>query len=91
MEWAYPDEEPSRTVPPWDHLRQNLYPAHVYLNKWREKDYLSAFQKYFTIVESQSRYEGQELLTEDIVKELPEYPEDELLKRSIRLILRRAD
>jgi len=27
LEWAFPDEHPSRKVPPWDHLRENRFPA----------------------------------------------------------------
>ena len=89
LEWSNPDEFPSAKVPPWDHLRQNMYPTHVYLNKWRETDYLNVFEEYFTVLEHRCRHEGKTLLTEEILKELPGYSEDELLKRSIRLILRK--
>jgi SAM-dependent methyltransferase len=27
LEWAFPDEHPSDNVPPWDHLRENRFPA----------------------------------------------------------------
>ncbi len=54
LEWHNPDEEPSQTVAPWDHLRQNLFPTHVYLNRLREKDYLAVFNKYFSIIDIQT-------------------------------------
>lgn len=89
LEWHDPDNDPSKTVPPWDHLRQNLHPTHVYLNKCRERDYVELVGRYFTVVDSRSRYEGKQLLTPEVVAELPDYTEDELLKRSVRYILRK--
>lgn len=87
LEWAYPDEKPSTSVPPWDHLRENLFPAHAFLNRLREKDYLSVFNKFFSIIDKKSKYEGEQFLTEEILKEIPEFSRDELLKRSIRVVM----
>ena len=39
LECAYPDSKPSQRVPPWDHLRANKYPTHIYLNKLKPADY----------------------------------------------------
>ncbi|NCC50090.1 MAG: class I SAM-dependent methyltransferase, partial [Spartobacteria bacterium] len=38
LDWADPTGHPSKTVPPWDHLRKNLYPPHLYLNKLRKAE-----------------------------------------------------
>lgn len=89
LDWHDPDHEPSKTVPPWDHLRQNLYPTHVYLNKWRDGQFAEALSGRFTMVDTRYRYEGKQFLTPEIIKELPDYTEDELVKRSARYILRK--
>ncbi len=84
FEWSDPDTAPSKTVLPWDHLRQNLYPSHAYLNKLCEKDYSSVFNKYFSIIDSESSYEGEKLLTDKIMNELSgQYSKTELLKKSV--------
>ena len=36
MEWLSGDQEQERTVPAWDHLRKNKYPANFFLNKHRK-------------------------------------------------------
>ena len=89
FEWSRPDKKPSQSVPPWDHLRQNLFPTHAYLNKLREKDYIAAFSKHFSILNIESHYEGEQLLTEDIQTELSDYSREDLLKRSVRLVMRK--
>jgi SAM-dependent methyltransferase len=88
LEWHNPDEKPSKTVPPWDHLRQDLFPTHVYLNRLRERDYLSVFDKHFSIIDVESKYEGEKLLTKEILTELSDFPRDELLKRTIRVVMK---
>ncbi len=89
LDWAYPDEGPSKTVPPWDHLRQNLFPAHVYLNRLREKDFLAEFGRRLTILEVKSHYQGEQYLTEDIQQELREFAREELLKDYIKVVMRK--
>lgn len=89
LEWHNPDEKPSKTVPPWDHLRQNLFPTHVYLNRLRERDYLSVFRKYFSIIDIESKYEGERFLTEEILGGLTDFSRGELLKRTIRVVMKK--
>jgi len=89
LEWAFPDTRPSKTVPPWDHLRENRFPTHVYLNKLRERDYLSIFDGHLSIVDVWSSYEGEKILTEEILAELPDFSRDELLKRSIKVVMKK--
>jgi len=90
MRWAYPDSDPPLDVPPWDHLRQNLYPTHVYLNRLKPDEYLGAFERYFTVLRFEPRdvnhdpggKEGDRFLTEDVRSELRHYPDDLLLTRA---------
>lgn len=88
-EWFNLKKNNRRKAPPWDHLRKNLYPAPSYLNKLREKDYIRIFSKQFTIVDCESEYLGEDYLTDEILRELPNYTRDELTKVSIRIIMKK--
>lgn len=91
VEWKYPDEEPSPNVPPWDHIRQNTAKEHPsWINKMRERDYRPLFESELDILcwES-SAYEGRTLLTPTIKAELPDYSEDELLKKGVIVVARK--
>lgn len=89
FEWAEPDTSPSRRVPPWDHLRQNLFPSQAYLNKVRESDYLTTFSRHLEVVDVKSVYQGQGQLTDEIQQELSVYSRHELLQGSLTAILRK--
>lgn len=89
LEWFDLSRKDNRSTPPWGHLRQNLMSAPCFLNKLREKDYLAIFQKKFSILDIESEYCGEEYLTEDILRALPEYTRDELLKVSIRVVMKK--
>lgn len=91
VDWKYPDEEPSLTVPPWDHLREKRFPEHPsWINGLRERDYRPIFESMFEIIcWEASAYEGRALLTPEIRAELADYPEDELLKKGIIALLRK--
>jgi len=81
LEWAFPDEESSQKVPPWDHLRENLYSSWAPLNKLLPEDYKNAFSKNMDIFLFEGRdinhdpgnFEGEKFLNPDIEKELHEY------------------
>jgi SAM-dependent methyltransferase len=88
-EWFDLNRNGRRQAPPWDHLRKSLYPPPCYLNKFREKDYIRIFSKYFTIVDVESEYVGEQYLTEDILRELPGFTREELTKVSIRIIMKK--
>jgi SAM-dependent methyltransferase len=90
FEWAEPDRSPSRRVPPWDHLRQNLFPSQAYLNKLRESDYVAIFSRHFEVVDVQSVYQGQAQLTAEIQQVLSAYSRHELLQGGLTAILRKA-
>jgi len=81
-------------VPPWDHLRSNKYPSKDYLNRLRERDYRRIFEKEFEILEWKTEFEEppwvRNYLTPEVHTELAEYSEDELLKRSVIVILQKT-
>ena len=89
--WKYPDEAPSDNVPPWDHLRQNLYPEiPSWINRWREYQYREAFDTAgFEIVDWFTyATEGKAYLTPEICAELADYTEEELLKKGFVVVAR---
>jgi SAM-dependent methyltransferase len=89
LEWAFPDEAPSRRVPPWDHLRENRFPSHAYLNRWRGREYQEAFGRHFETLEFREYREGERLLTPELERSLEGFTRDELLTRAFRAVLRK--
>ena len=97
-EWAYPDDAPSRRVPPWDHLRHRRYPASVFLNGLKPVEYVSAFEKHLEVLVFERRganhdvggLEGEHLLSSELHSELSVYPRELLLTRCWCLICRRG-
>lgn len=89
--WKYPDSEPSDAVPPWDHLRENLYPEiPSWINRMREAEYKKIFREEFEILDWRPRgREGESLLTPQLRQELSEYSEDELLTKGFVVICRK--
>jgi len=79
--WKYPDTEPSQTVPPWDHLRENKFPdIPSWVNGFRVDQYKEIFSRHFDVLDwLPIKKEGVSLLTPEIRHELSEYTEDELL------------
>ena len=88
-EWFVNDLDFKRKTQPWDHLRQKSFQAPCFLNKLREADYLRIFSKHFSIVALEEERGGAEFLTNDTLAELPEYSREELLKLSIRVIMKK--
>jgi SAM-dependent methyltransferase len=93
MAWAFPDQSIPDAVPPWDHLRENRFPAHVYLNRLKESDYRTVFEaegRLELVDWVTTRTEGESLLTPEIQTELADrYTRDDLLKREVIAIARR--
>jgi SAM-dependent methyltransferase len=93
MAWAFPDQSIPADIPAWDHLRENRFPAHVYLNRLVEKDYRHAFaaESRLELVDwVTTRTEGENLLTPEIEAELGDrYTREDLLKREVVAIVRR--
>ncbi len=67
-------------IPPWDHLRGMKYSSGVYCNGLRAAEYKSVFSQYLNEVYwTEIGPEREDLLTADILRELPEYDREELL------------
>jgi SAM-dependent methyltransferase len=94
VEWAFPDETPSKKVPPWDHLRKNLYPSWSYLNRLKPRQYKSIFSDKLKVLLFEGRdihhdpghYEGEQFLTKELERELAAYPPELLLTRAYCII-----
>ncbi len=98
LEWAFPDQRQPKNVPPWDHLRQNLFPAWVYLNRYLPEQFNDVFAGQLELLSFEGvgidhelrQPEGEGLLTPAIAAELKSYPRDLLITRAWRIIARKA-
>jgi SAM-dependent methyltransferase len=88
LAWKYPDTEPSFKVPPWDHLRENMFPdIPSWINRWRERDYRTAFSRHFEVLHwIPLGWEGEYLLTPEVRAELAPYSRRELLTKGFAVI-----
>jgi SAM-dependent methyltransferase len=84
-DWTDPRKWPSPQVPPWDHLRENRYPADNSLNKLRLGDYRRIFAASLEVLEETLVAEGEHILTPELETELAQrgYPKDDLLVREV--------
>ncbi len=84
-DWTDPRKWPSPKVPPWDHLRENRYPADPSLNKLRLEDYRRIFADSLEVMEESLVIEGEEILTPELEAELIRkgYTRDDLLIREV--------
>jgi SAM-dependent methyltransferase len=97
LECAFPDSNPSLKVAPWDHLRNNQFPTHIYLNKLKPADYKAAAAASLEVLLFEGRdinhdeggLEGEKFLTPEVQAELSEYPRELLLTRSYCIICRK--
>ena len=98
LEWSAPDVNPSLKVPPWDHLRKNLFPTHIYLNKLQPADYKQGAEDAGLEVllfdgrdvnHDPNGKEGEKFLTTEVQEELSQYPKDLLLTRAYCIICRK--
>jgi SAM-dependent methyltransferase len=93
MAWAFPGESVPAAVPPWDHLRGNRFPAHVFLNKLKDSDYRAGFarEKRLELLDwVTTRTEGESLLTPEIEREVGGgYSRADLLTREVIAVARR--
>jgi SAM-dependent methyltransferase len=84
-DWTDPRKWPSPQVPPWDHLRENRYPADNSLNRMRLEDYRRIFAAYLEVREESLVREGEQVLTPGLAAELARrgYSQDDLLVREV--------
>lgn len=93
--WGNPDtqEVVLGRVPPWDHLRKQLYPIDpsLTLNTLRESEYKRLFSENFEVLEWITEYTDPEsYLTPELRAELSDYSVEELLKSGIVVIARKV-
>jgi SAM-dependent methyltransferase len=86
-EWQMPDVRPSLIVPAWDHLRARKFPVADYCNRLRESEYVSIFQRHFTIRAVERQVEGAAALTPELESELAQFARKELTTRGLYLWL----
>jgi SAM-dependent methyltransferase len=93
--------EAERRRNPWGHLRGVA--ADPGVNRMRLCDIEHCFREFFAVlrveqldkehrvlgVDAGFEFEGEELLTPDVLAQLPSYPREEFLTRSYRLLVRR--
>lgn len=97
LESAYPDTNPSPRIAPWDHLRNNQYPTHIYLNKLKPEDYKTAAAASVEVLLFEVRdinhdaggLEGEKFLTAEVQAELSHLPRELLLTRSYCIICKK--
>jgi SAM-dependent methyltransferase len=76
--------EAAPVVPPWDHLRKQLFPSGVQLNRLRAHEYRGYFEQHLTTVSWETLGpEGEAMLTDEIAAELSAYSREELLTGKI--------
>jgi SAM-dependent methyltransferase len=84
-DWTNPQKWPSPKVPPWDHIRENRYPADPSLNKLRLEDYRRIFTESLEVLEETPVIEGEHILTPELETELTRqgYSKEDLLVREV--------
>jgi SAM-dependent methyltransferase len=92
LPWIVPGRTELGQVIPWQHLRDPDWRGPVFLNRLRERDYLRLFEETpgLEMLDWKTEFtEGADLLSSEILDELPDYPPEELTKRSIIAVLRK--
>jgi len=90
LEWAN-YWQPSKRVPPWDHLRENKHPADIYLNKLTIQQYREILQSFSTVVEETTVEKGENFLSKEIEAELggKGYSRHDLLTNTVTFVIRK--
>jgi len=83
-QWGIPAD-----VPPWDHLRDNSYPADSYLNRLRLTDYRRFFHKETEVVAEERTSEGVDLLSLAPRELLTEYSREDLTTAFVSFTFRK--
>jgi len=99
LEWAFPDEQPSPRVPPWDHLRNGRFLSWLYLNRLLPDAYKEVFSRHLDVLLFEGRdinhdpgqWEGEQFLTPEISNELKPYSRELLLTRAWLIICRKNE
>lgn len=89
--WGHPDPSSPPGVPPWDHLRDQRFPADSYLNRLTIGQYRRIFRDAMEVVEEETFVEGEAFLTREIEEELAAkgYTREDLLTSTLLLCARK--
>lgn len=93
LDW-FPYRVVRGTVPPeakpWEHLRGGQSEPNTYLNQMSRQDYRDAFLPSFEILEERVRWPnlGKSFLTDELARELCQWPAEELFSNSVQFVLR---
>ncbi len=81
------------SAPPWEHLRRSFYDPTLPLNRWRESQYRTVFEKYFTIKQwlTEQDETAPTYLTPEIEAELADYRAEELTRGQIVILAQRSN
>ena len=90
-DWTQPRQPADIRVPPWDHLRDNQYPADSHLNRLSLADYRGIFHDRLTVLEERPRLETAEVLTPELAELLllEGYTREDLLTREVAFLCRK--
>jgi SAM-dependent methyltransferase len=90
-EWTDARRPTHPRVPPWDHLLDNRYPAHSYLNRLRLTDYRKIFNTYLEVLEESPVMEMARELSPGLEEILVAkgYTREDLLTREVAFLCRK--
>jgi SAM-dependent methyltransferase len=95
LPWIVPGRIDLGGITPWGHLRHPAtWVPPVFLNRFRERDYRRSFEavRELDILDWKTEFtEAHELVTPELLADLPDYSAEELTKRSIIVVLRRTE
>jgi SAM-dependent methyltransferase len=84
-------ERSSKIVPPWDHLRENKFPANTYLNRLTLQQYREIFRTFAIVAEEKIVKLSEDFLPKEIEKELAGkgYSKDDLLTNTVTFVMKK--
>lgn len=93
IEW-YPeviDRNIKRRSGPWEHLRQNRFPADTFLNQLPRAAYREIFSRSFDIIEETELMPnlGRRFLTSEVRGDLAGFTDEELFSNKVMFVLRK--
>ncbi len=88
MAWMSGEASEGNPVPPWDHVRENRYPAHLYMNKLTKAEHLAIAKKHCDVIDVEYIHQGQDLLTDEILSEIEGYTYEDLTTHVMIVIAR---
>ena len=59
----------------------------MFLNKLKKDEYISIFNRFFDINDITVTFEGESLLTEDILQEITGYSKEDLITRNMKILI----